>query len=90
MKTTELQKVKDAIRNPFAWPGGYPIYIVMADGELMCPDCARANYRLIVADTARHCRGSWQATGSMILWEGTETCCHCGKVLESAYGDREE
>ena len=31
-----LDQVKDAIRNPFAWPGGYPVYTVMSDGALLC------------------------------------------------------
>jgi len=90
MRTTELQQVKGAIRNPHTWPGGYPVYILMADGELMCPTCARTNYKLIVNDTARYRSGSWQAAGAMILWEGVETCCHCGKTLDSAYGEVSE
>ena len=90
MKNQTLEKVKDAIRNPFAWPGGYPVYTVMSDGELLCPDCARENYKLIVQATKDQLRDGWQPEGSMILYEGSSYCCHCGKDLESAYGEVDE
>ena len=90
MKNQTLEKVKDAIRNPYAWPGGYPVYTVMSDGELMCPDCARAEYRLIAQATKDQLRDGWQAEGSAILYEGPEYCCHCNKELESAYGEADE
>jgi len=90
MKNQTLEKVKDAIRTPYAWPGGYPVYTVMSDGELMCPDCARENYKLIVQATKDQLRDGWQAEGSMILYEGLAYCCHCDKELESAYGEAAE
>ena len=89
MKNQTLEKVKDAIRHPFAWPGGYPVYTIMADGELMCTDCARENYKLIVQATKDQLRDGWQAYGSDVLYEGSEYCCHCDKELESAYGEAE-
>ncbi len=84
--------VKNAIRHPYAWPGGYPIYTVMADGALLCPDCARHNFRQIVEATRDNkWRNDWSALGAEIYWEGpTQHCAHCGKPLESAYGDPEE
>ncbi len=85
-----LTQVKQAIREPYAWPGGYPVYTVMADGELLCPHCARENYRQIVADTNARFGGTWRAAGAGVKWEGAdEHCCHCGKNLPSAYGDPE-
>lgn len=45
MKTTELQNF---IRSGgFAWPGGYPLALLMADGEVIDARAARENYRLI-------------------------------------------
>lgn len=81
----KLNEVKEAIRNPFTWPGGYPIYTLMSDGELLCSDCARENYREIVGDTKNDLSGCWAVSGSMILWEGLEYCSHCYKKLETAY-----
>ena len=88
MRMREIDMVKRAIREPYTWPGGYPVYTVMYDGELLCPDCAKAEFKQIVRDTRLHV-GCWQAAGSEILWESDEilTCCHCNKTLQTAYGD---
>lgn len=85
-----LQQVKSAIREPYAWPGGYPVHVVLADGAMLCKDCARTEYRQIARATRHGLRDGWRAAGSLILWEttdGPETCAHCGAVLASAYGD---
>lgn len=83
-----LQQVKNAILNPYAWPGGYPVYTIMADGEYMCPDCARENYRLIAKATKDNLRDGWQAAGADINYEDNSAyCCHCNKKLASAYGE---
>jgi len=89
MKNQTLEQVKQAIRSPFAWPGGYPVYTIMNDGELMCSACARANYRLIAEATRDQDRSDWEAVDVIVLWEGVRQCCHCYKVLESAYGEVE-
>ena len=90
MKNQILEKVKDAIRNPYASPGGYPVYVVMADGELLSRDCARREYKLIADNTVHNTQADWVAAGAMILWEGTDSyCAHCNCELESAYGEPE-
>ena len=89
MKNQILEKVKDAIRNPYAWPGGYPVYVVMADGELLCRDCACKHYRYIAYETNHPFSGGWESAGADILYEGTEYCGHCNCELESAYGEPE-
>jgi hypothetical protein len=88
MKNAIIEQVKRAIREPYAWPGGYPVYTIMADGELLCPDCARHNFQQIVRATNDTCRDSWQAAGAEVYWEGPDQeCAQCGKALQSAYGD---
>lgn len=57
----------------------------MGDGELLCPKCAKENFRLIAQATKDNLRDGWQAAGADILWEGEEYCAHCDKELESAY-----
>lgn len=83
---------RELVKNPYAWPGGYPIYAVLADGELLCPDCAKSEFRELA--TASDGSG-WIIAGLDILYEdfdngdGTfspELCVHCRKELESAYG----
>lgn len=74
-----LEAVKSAIRGPYAWPGRYPVYAVCSDGQLLCRDCARENYRQIA-------NGSWPMAGQTVNWEDEdETCAHCNKPLECAY-----
>jgi hypothetical protein len=89
-----IQDVKHAIREPFSFPGGYPVYTVLTDGELLCPDCARENFRQIVSSTKEAEKDFysdiWEAIGTIILWEGSEYCVHCSKLLESAYGELED
>ena len=88
MKNTILEQVKRAIREPYAWPGGYPVYTIMSDGALLCPDCARSEYRQIARSTKDKARDGWHAIGADVYWEGPdEPCGHCGKPLPSAYGD---
>jgi hypothetical protein len=86
------KRVKEAIRSAYAWPGGYPLAIVMADGELMCPGCARGNYNLIADRFVSPKGGSdieqWRAVGIEALYEDAEEdpakCCHCGKAVDKA------
>ena len=81
--------IKKAIRDTFAWPGGYTLFIVMRDGEALCTACAHTNYALISEATILETPGDdWQAVGPEVNWEDIElTCCHCSKNIESAYGN---
>lgn len=77
----------------YAWPGGYPVFLVMRDGDTLCPACVRSNLRLIVQGTHdRRPRWSsgWEAEAADINWEDPNlTCNNCGKRIESAYTDTE-
>lgn len=92
MKSSEIMRqVRNAIRNPFAWPGGYPVYVVLSDGLKLCQDCARKEYRLISASTRNGLRDDWSALGAEVYWEGpTDICANCDCELPSAYGDPDE
>lgn len=84
-----LRQVRGFARQPYAWPGGYPLVLVMRDGEVVCSKCARENYRLISAETrAGAWCGDWRAAGVEVHWEGeAHTCGHCGANIDSAYGE---
>jgi hypothetical protein len=86
-----MQAVKDFIRQPAAWPGGYPKVLIMQDGECLCATCAKSEYKQI-SDSTRHLsRDGWQAIGVDIHWEGEPIiCAHCNAAIESAYGVPEE
>lgn len=82
-----MRNVREFIRQPCAWPGGYPKILVLNDGETICPDCARQEYRQISNATRHRLRAGWQACAVDIHWEGEPImCAHCGKETESAYG----
>lgn len=68
----------------FAWPGGYPCALLMADGECIDAQAARENYRLIRRAVSR----DWTGAHVFIHWEGELiVCAHSGRVIESAYGE---
>lgn len=86
-----MRDVRAAIRSPYAWPGGYPVYVLLEDGEMLCPGCARGHYRYL-SDAARRndFNDGWKPVGTNVLWEtggGPEHCGHCHAELESAYGN---
>ena len=89
-----IQNTRDLARayrhGPHAWPGGYPAYLHMADGETLCWTCFRSEYGLI-AQAARDQddTGGWRPAALDVLWEttdGPDHCDHCSAELESAYG----
>lgn len=80
-----LCKVKDAIRMPHAWPGGYPLSLITSDGACLCPECGRKDWRLICEATIKP---AWSGTGwgivaVEILWEGGNHCDQCGECLDA-------
>jgi hypothetical protein len=75
--------LQEAKENPCAWPGGYPIYAILDDGEMLCHDC--------LLSQPVHEGGEadgWRFEGAEVYWEGPNVqCAHCNAELESAYGD---
>ena len=80
-----IEQVKDFIRAPYAFPGGYPKFLVMNDSECLCHQCVKENYKLIVRSTSFNYFDGWQAYGVEINWESEINCAHCGNLIESAY-----
>jgi hypothetical protein len=85
-----LRQIKSAIRHRYAWPGGYPLFVVMADGEALSCEAARTQWRQIVYSTMNGLRDGWRALGASVNYEETALfCAHTGKRIESAYGEEE-
>jgi hypothetical protein len=85
--------LKDFIRsNGYAWPGGYPCALLMADGEVIDAQSARENYKQILG-TMRHPESTsqeWMPVQAFIHWEGDPIiCAHSGREIPSAYGQVE-
>lgn len=85
---SNIEKLKTFIRHPYAWPGGYPIFAIMGDGEALCRVCARTEYKRIVADTMQRYDLSFQVIATDINYEDQDLyCCCCNERIESAYSD---
>jgi len=87
----EKNRVKEAIRTKYAWPGGYPLYLITADGAALCVDCGKTEFKQIAWDWTRKQSTGWCAIAVEVNWEDTSLYCdHCSQQIESAYGDDEE
>jgi len=73
---------------PFAWPGGYPMYFLCADGAALSFDAALENADLIRGAIAeKDNTGGWRVVGCDINWEDQDLfCAHTGKQIAPAYG----
>lgn len=81
-----LAEIKSAIREPYVWPGGYPRYILMADGGALSVQSARENWAQICHATITRDHGGWRAAGADINWEDADlVCAHSGEPIECAY-----
>lgn len=95
LKRVRRELKLDVNREPlpaFAWPGGYNLYYVFADGGACCPKCANAN--IVEIDGAnqggghRNSHGGWALGGVDVNYEDADLVCdHCGNPIPAAYGD---
>ncbi len=70
----------------YAWPGGYQIIYVTADGGVLCPDCAnRDNGSEASTDPATE--PGWRLECCDVLYEGRIPCDHCGAAIVGSYED---
>ena len=81
-----LRQVKESIRNPYVWPGGYPICALMADGDILCIDALRENYRLVAYDMVHGVQHGWRVLSVVVNWRDPGlTCSQTGARIEAAY-----
>jgi hypothetical protein len=87
--TYTISDFRRDIRHPYAWPGGYPCYFVMADGEALSFKAAKAERRLIleaIRDQKDYPDKQWLPVGVEINWEDPALfCSHTNERIESAY-----
>lgn len=76
----------------YAWPGGYPLYFVMADGESLSFESARENMReIMTAIQTGGPRDDWRPVGIEVNYEDSDmVCAHSGKPIPAAYSDKEK
>ncbi len=86
-----LAEIKERLRSgPYAWPGGYPVYFVTADGAALSFDAVKQEWRNIVWAHLADPDSGWFIEGADINWEDPVLYCdHTGKRIESAYAEDE-
>jgi hypothetical protein len=76
-------KLKAAIREKFAWPGGYEIFGVTNDGACLCTGCMRKEYKQIAYARLHNLQDGWRVEAISIdcYLEETVFCEHCNKPI---------
>jgi hypothetical protein len=88
MQIDTINHFRAAMRHgPYAWPGGYPCYLITADGGVLSFQAARANRRAILESIASDSRrDGWRVVAMAINWEdSTLYCDDSGAHIECAY-----
>lgn len=89
---TNAAELKATLRaGPYAWPGGYPLYFVMSDGESLSYESARGELRQLLDAFQPQGDSQWRVVGCEINYENLDmVCCHSGEPIPSAYGNDTE
>ena len=85
----DTKQLRESIRHMYAWPGGYPMYLVTADCDCLCMECAKKEYGQIArANKYPGTNEQWEPVGVEVNWEDTDLyCADCNEQIESAYGE---
>ena len=77
MNINSISDFRRAMRNgPYAWPGGYPVYFVCADGEALSFKAARENRLEILHALAYPVRNDgWRVVAMDVNWEDAALFC---------------
>lgn len=83
-----VRDLKETLRaGQWAWPGGYPLYLISADSEPLSFESARECFREICdAMTNDYGAPSWRIVGCEINEEDQQLyCSHSGQRIEASY-----
>lgn len=79
---------------PYAWPGGYPVYFIVDDGEALSFNAALENKENIIDSIESKTNDGWRVVGRDINYEDNDLyCAHTNEKIECAYcedGDEHE
>lgn len=66
-----------------AWPGGYAVAFIMADGGTVCPECVRAELYQCVHSLRHGIADGWRPIALACEAENDSacTCDHCGREV---------
>lgn len=79
-------------QGPYAWPGGYPLYFVTADGAALSFETVRDEYDEVAeAITGDETSGGWRVVAVAVNWEDPDLYDdHSGDRIESAYAEDDD
>jgi hypothetical protein len=91
MLINSISDFRRAMRNgAYAWPGGYPMFFLMSDGEALSFKAAKENVREMLEALVAGDNSGWRPVALEVNWEDdTLTCAHTNEPIESAYGENE-
>ena len=90
MLINSISDFRRAVRNgPYAWPGGYPLYWIMADGGACEFKVAKTERRAFLQALRDNWRSDqWRPVALEVNWVDADLWCdHTGERIESAYAD---
>lgn len=83
-----LHAAKSFARNPYAWPGAYPMVAITADGGCLCSNCVKKEWRLVCAETFENTNCGFRIAGIDVNYENPDLYCdHCGAHMQPAHGE---
>jgi len=83
-----IEKFKAFVRQPYAWPGGYPLFALFNTGDYCCKNCAKSKYKTIMSELRADDDTGWEIIGVDVNWEDENLYCGvCNEKIESAYGE---
>lgn len=90
MNHDNVRIVKNIIREPFAFPGGYEKVAICNDGEILCHECCKDNYGSICHSTLHEINDGFNVVGmttEAVMYNDDidedliSYCAHCSKAF---------
>ena len=73
--------LRAAIRQKYAWPGGYEMIFTTADGAVLCGRCVQENYKQVAWSRNCNCNDGWLVDAMFLDCEVDDDddvqCAHC-------------
>lgn len=88
MLINSIADFRRAVRiGPYSWPGGYPLYWIMSDGEACAFSVCKSERRNMLEALAAKDDSGWRPVALDVNWEDTLYCAHTVQRIYSAYGE---
>lgn len=83
------QELRATLRaGEFAWPGGYPMFMITSDGGALHYKCVRENLRSVLDSIRSKINDGWKVEAVEINYENADLYCdQCSQRIVSAYAE---